>query len=56
MATVTDHGPGLPPEAVPGVVLTGLRDRLAAVGGRLEVDSDVGGTRLSGFVPVVQRA
>jgi len=56
IATVTDHGPGLSPEAVSGVGLTGLRDRLAAVGGRLEVDSGVGGTRLSGFVPVVQRA
>lgn len=56
IATVIDHGRGLPPEAASGSGLTGLRDRLAAVGGRLEVDSGVGGTRLSGFVPVVQRA
>lgn len=56
VATVTDHGPGLPAAAASGTGLTGLRDRLAAVGGRLEVDSGVGGTRLSGFVPVVPRA
>ena len=56
IATVTDHGPGLPAEAASGVGLTGLRDRLAAVGGRLEVDSGLGGTRLRGFVPVVHRA
>ncbi|HEV2086708.1 MAG TPA: histidine kinase [Cryptosporangiaceae bacterium] len=55
VATVTDRGPGLPAEAATAAGLTGLRDRLAAVGGRLEVDSGVGGTRLSGFVPVVQR-
>ena len=56
VATVTDHGPGLPAAAASGTGLTGLRDRLAAVGGRLEVDSGVGGTRLSGFVPTVPRA
>ena len=56
VATVTDHGPGLPAGAASGAGLTGLRDRLAAVGGRLEVDSGVGGTQLSGFVPVVPRA
>ena len=39
-----------------GTGLAGLHDRLAAVGGRLEVDSGVGGTRLRGFVPVVQHA
>jgi signal transduction histidine kinase len=56
IATVTDHGPGLSPEAASGAGMTGLRDRLAAVGGWLEVDSGPGGTQLSGFVPVVQRA
>ena len=56
VATVTDHGPGLPAAAASATGLTGLRDRLAAVGGRLEVDSGVGGTRLSGFVPVAPRA
>ncbi len=56
VAVVTDHGPGLPPEAASGAGLMGLRDRLAAVGGSLEVDTGVEGTRLSGFVPVVQRA
>lgn len=56
VATVTDRGPGLPASASSGTGLTGLRDRLAAVGGRLEVDSGLGGTRLSGFVPVVPHA
>lgn len=56
VATVTDHGPGLPPEAASGAGLTGLRDRLAAVGGRLEVDSGPGGTRLRGVVPVAEHA
>ncbi len=56
VVTVTDHGPGLPAEAASGAGLTGLRDRLAAVGGRLEVDTGVDGTRLCGFVPAVQRA
>lgn len=56
VATVTDHGPGLPAEAVSSTGLTGLRDRLAAVGGELEVHTGVGGTRLRGFVPVVQGA
>jgi signal transduction histidine kinase len=56
IATITDHGPGLPAGDASGAGLTGLRDRLAAVGGRLEVDSGVGGTRLRGFVPVMQRA
>lgn len=56
VATVTDRGPGLPPGATSGTGLTGLRDRLAAVGGRLEIDSGDGGTRISGFVPVVPHA
>ena len=56
VATVTDRGPGLPAQAAAGTGLTALRDRLAVVGGRLEVVSDPGGTRLSGFVPVVHGA
>lgn len=54
VAIVSDRGPGLPAEATSPAGLTGLRDRLAAVGGELEVHSGVGGTRLCGFVPVVQ--
>ena len=56
VATVTDHGPGLPPEAAEGRGFTALRDRLAAVGGRLEVQSGADGTRLRGVVPAAQRA
>ncbi len=56
VATVTDRGPGLPDGAAAGTGLTGLRDRLAAGGGELEVQTGRGGTRLSGFVPVVQGA
>ena len=50
--TVRDDGPGFDPSAV-GSGLVGLSDRLAAAGGRLEVDSRPGaGTTLRGFLPV----
>jgi signal transduction histidine kinase len=50
---VVDDGRGFDPAAVRGATgLVGLRDRIAAVGGTLEVDSAPGtGTRLTAVVP-----
>jgi signal transduction histidine kinase len=50
---VRDDGPGFDPEsAVPGGGLVGIRDRLAAAGGRLEIRSELGhGARVRGAVP-----
>jgi signal transduction histidine kinase len=52
--TVTDDGVGFDPEAVrPGVGLQNMRDRVEALGGRLEVTSVAGvGTSVSGWVPL----
>src|SRR4051812_16115692 len=51
--TVSDDGEGFDPEHVAtGAGITNLRDRLAAVGGELHVDSIPGtGTRISGSIP-----
>jgi signal transduction histidine kinase len=50
---VHDDGAGFEPRATPGSGLTNMRDRIAAVGGRLEVYSVAGGgTRLTGRIPV----
>ena len=50
---VSDDGGGFDPRTVaPGAGITNLRDRLAAVGGELHVDSTPGrGTRISGVIP-----
>jgi signal transduction histidine kinase len=51
--TVRDDGRGFTPPAPSGGGLLGLSDRLAAVGGRLEVESRPGrGTTLRGVLPV----
>ena len=51
--TVADDGPGFAPEdAASGSGITGMKDRLAAVGGELQVESAPGaGTRVRGRVP-----
>jgi signal transduction histidine kinase len=51
---VADDGCGfLPTDAPEGSGITGMRDRLAAVGGELRIDSTPGaGTRVQGRVPV----
>jgi signal transduction histidine kinase len=50
--TVRDSGPGFDGDEGVGSGLIGLRDRLAAVGGTLEVDSRPGsGTTLRGLLP-----
>jgi signal transduction histidine kinase len=49
---VRDDGPGFDPGTVAGGGLVGMRDRLAAAGGTVEIDSAPGhGTRVSGSVP-----
>jgi signal transduction histidine kinase len=52
--SVEDHGAGFDPGAVePAQGLTSLRDRLAAVGGSMRVESAPGqGTRITGRIPV----
>ena len=51
---VVDDGPGFDPlEANGGTGLTGMRDRITVVGGRLEIDSAPGrGTTVRGRVPL----
>ncbi|MDR0358205.1 MAG: GAF domain-containing sensor histidine kinase [bacterium] len=51
--TVSDQGRGFRPEAANGSGLRGLRDRLSALGGELEVRSQAGcGTRITARLPV----
>lgn len=50
--TISDDGGGIPADAAPGFGLAGMRDRLALVGGTLEVDSSGSGTRLRVTVPL----
>jgi signal transduction histidine kinase len=51
---VRDNGPGFPPdEATTGAGLANMRDRMAAVGGRLDIRSSPGaGTAVVGTIPV----
>jgi signal transduction histidine kinase len=49
--TIGDDGRGFPADAVEGAGITGMRDRLAAVGGELGIEADRGtGTRIFGRV------
>jgi signal transduction histidine kinase len=50
--TIQDDGSGIPADAAPGFGLAGMRDRLALVGGTLDVDSSPRGTRLRVTVPL----
>jgi signal transduction histidine kinase len=50
---VRDDGAGMAPGGASGSGLTGLRDRLAAVGGEIEIESALGdGTHVVGTIPV----
>ena len=51
---VADDGPGLDPaQAVSGVGMTSMRDRLEAIGGDLRIESTPGaGTRVLGTIPL----
>jgi signal transduction histidine kinase len=54
--TISDTGRGVAVDGTGKPGMTGLRDRLAAVGGRLEVESSAGlGTRLRGIFPASTR-
>ena len=55
VAEVSDDGRGLGPGAAPGVGLKSMRERAAILGGKLEIESEVGqGTRVRLRVPVLQ--
>ncbi len=56
---IGDAGRGMPPEILAsegarfaGVGLAGMRERIRGLGGRLEVQSDGGGTRIQAVLPV----
>jgi signal transduction histidine kinase len=54
---VRDDGAGFSEPASPGAGLTNIRDRLAALGGLVTIDSAPGeGTRVAGIVPVNRRS
>jgi signal transduction histidine kinase len=59
--TVVDYGKGIPKEMLEefrrtnsgtGVGLAGMRERVREIGGRLEITSDVSGTRVQVVVPI----
>ena len=49
---ISDDGCGFPPDTDEGAGITGMRDRLAAVGGELRIESSPGGTRILGCVAI----
>lgn len=53
---LTDDGRGFAPGMKPHLGLLGMRERLAAVGGRLTLDSTSQGTRLLAEIPVQPKA
>ena len=55
--TVSDDGAGMPPDTdTSGIGITGMRDRIEAVGGRLEIVSAPGqGTSIHGTIPDHER-
>ena len=56
VAEVADDGHGFEPGTTPGVGIKSMRERAAALGGKLEVASEVGqGTRVRLRVPISQR-
>jgi two-component system, NarL family, sensor kinase len=60
---IIDHGRGMPPgiaeqvrhgRAAVGVGIAGMRERVRQLGGRLQIDSDVNGTRIRAMLPLVE--
>jgi len=56
---IADEGRGMPPEILAsegsgfaGVGIAGMRERIRGLGGRLEIQSDGGGTRIQAVLPV----
>ena len=56
VAEVSDDGRGFGPETAPGVGFSSMRERAAAIGGTVEIESEVGrGTGVHVRVPVPQK-
>jgi two-component system CheB/CheR fusion protein len=49
---VTDAGNGIPPDHLPGLGLLSMRERVAQLGGRLEIKSGNGGTSIKAILPI----
>ena len=49
---VTDKGSGIPPDHVKGLGLLSMRERVAQLGGRLEINSGDGGTSIKAILPI----
>ena len=49
---VTDKGSGIPPDHVKGLGLLSMRERIAQLGGRLEINSGNGGTSIKAILPI----
>jgi two-component system, NarL family, sensor histidine kinase UhpB len=55
LVRVRDNGSGLKPDTRLGLGLTGMRERIAALGGTLTVGSSDGGVVVEALVPIAQR-
>jgi signal transduction histidine kinase len=49
---VTDEGSGIAPDRALGLGLLGMRERVNQLGGRLEISSDGGGTKVKALLPI----
>ena len=54
MITVSDNGIGMPSGVTFGRGLTGMQERLRALGGRLKIKSGNGQTSIEGIVPLAR--
>jgi PAS domain S-box-containing protein len=52
---VTDKGSGIPPHHLPGLGLLSMRERVAQLGGRLEINSGDGGTSIKAVLPITTK-
>ena len=55
LVRVRDNGSGLKPDTRSGLGLTGMRERIAALGGTLTVGSSDGGVVVEALVPIGRR-
>jgi PAS domain S-box-containing protein len=49
---ITDEGSGIRDDAIPGVGIASMRERVQQLGGQFEISSPNGGTRLKAIIPV----